>query len=229
MAQRTYVVSAILLLSIFASAQTNRCDNLYAKVSYSLSHTKKAMTATNFEHQMYYAERAYTALEKSKQYQAECGCAKLEDQTLDVMEVLEKAIEPFDWEAGRFFTKKSMAMINELITKVDECTQNDPAPIVVEDSDNVTLKNDSYTQESEKQSPTESLENEMAKVFQAHAEARLDSAKKAVEKLVLLSKTYNPNSVTQESEGNSLVAQQQAYLKEAKRILEEGIQALDKE
>ncbi|PRX55157.1 hypothetical protein CLV81_3563 [Flagellimonas meridianipacifica] len=220
------MVSISLLLSIFASAQTNRCDNLYAKVTYGLSHTKKAMTATNFEHQMYYAERAYTALEKSKEYQSECGCTKLEDQTLDVMEVLEKAIEPFDWEAGRFYTKKSMAMINELITSIDECTQNDPAPVVVEDSDNVTLEHEAYTQKQEKQSSTESLENEMAKVFQAHAEARLDSAKKAVEKLVLLSKTYNPHSSTKESETNSLVAQQRAYLEEAKKILEEGIQAL---
>ena len=225
MAQKTILVSAFMLFSIFGFSQTSRCDNLYAKVTYSLSHTKKAMTATNFEHQMYYAERAYTALEKSKQYQTECGCTKLEDKTLDVMEVLEKAIEPFDWEAGRFYTKKSMAMINELITSIDECTQNDPAPVVVSDTDTATTENKAYVDAAEKQAD-KSLEDDMAKVFQNHAQARLDSAKKAVEKLVLLSKMYNPHS---DDNSNGLVAEQQAYMAEAKKILEEGIQALEKE
>ena len=227
MAQRTILVGIFMLFSILGFSQTSRCDNLYAKVTYSLSHTKKAMTATNFEHQMYYAERAYTALEKSKQYQSECGCAKLENKTLDVMEVLEKAIEPYDWEAGRFYTKKSMALINELITSVDECTQNDPAPIVLSDSDNTTLEHEAYTNEIEKV-PNKGLEEEMAKVFQEHAEARLDSAKKAVEKLVLLSKMYNPHSDASENNAQSLIAQQKAYLEEAKKILEDGLQALNR-
>ncbi|MEM9362581.1 MAG: hypothetical protein AAGA43_08100 [Bacteroidota bacterium] len=225
MAQKTILVSFFMLFSILGFSQTNRCDNLYAKVTYSLSHTKKAMTATNFEHQMYYAERAYTALEKSKQYQTECGCTKLEDKTLDVMEVLVKAIEPFDWEAGRFYTKKSMAMINELITSIDECTQNDPAPVVVSDTDTATIENEAYVEAPEKQS-NKSIEDDMAKVFQNHAQARLDSAKKAVEKLVLLSKMYNPHS---DAGSSGLVAEQRAYMAEAKKILEEGIQALEKE
>ena len=225
MAQKTILVSAFMLFSIFGFSQTSRCDNLYAKVTYSLSHTKKAMTATNFEHQMYYAERAYTALEKSKQYQTECGCPKLENNTLDVMEVLEKAIEPFDWEAGRFYTKKSMALINDLITTIDECTQNDAAPVVVSDSDNTTIENEAYTEKSVQLQ--DSVNDEMAEVFQNHAEARLDSAKRAVEKLILLSKMYNSNSETSQNGSNGLVAQQKAYLEEAKKILEEGIQALE--
>lgn len=178
------------------------------------------MTATNFEHQMYYAERAYDALEKSKQYQAECGCAKLKDKTLDAMEVLEKAIEPYDWEGGRFYTKKSIGLINELITAIDECTQNDPGPVVVSDSDESTIENQAYSDTQEKQ------DDEMIQVFQDHAQARLDSAKKAVEKLVLLSKMNNPHS---NADANKLVAEQRAYLKEAKKILEEGIQALERE
>ena len=214
-----------MLLSLLATSQTNRCDNLYAKVTYSLSHSKKAMTATNFEHQMYFAERAYDALENSKQYQAECGCNKLEDKTLDAMEVLEKAISPYDWEGGRFFTKKSIGLINNLITAIDECTQNDPAPLVVFDSDSETIENEGHTEISAQSQP--SVNDEMAKVFQAHAEARLDSAKKAVEKLVLLSKTYNPYSNTEAGNSNRLVAEQKAYLEKAKKILEEGIQALD--
>nr|WP_299345829.1 hypothetical protein [Allomuricauda sp.] len=68
----------------------------------------------------------------------------------------------------------------------------------------------------------------MVKVFDDHATARLDSARKAVAKLVLLSKTLNPHT---ENNGNpeSLIAHQRAYLEEAKKVLEEGIQALDSE
>ncbi len=225
MATKVYLIGALLLTSILGYSQENRCDNLYSKVTYSLGHSKKAMTATNFEHQMYYAERAFIALDKSKEFQKECGCQKIENKTLDALEVLEKAIEPFDWEAGRFYTKKSIALINELITVIDECTQNDTSPVIVSDSDETTIENKAYKEVSppiEKQEP----KDEMALVFKSHAQARLDSAKKAVEKLVLLSKTYNPHSSTPESP--SLINEQKSYLEEAKRILEEGIRALDR-
>ncbi len=226
MAQKTYWASALLLFSLLASGQTNRCDNLYAKVTYSLSHTKKAMTATNFEHQMYYAERALTALEKSKEYQAECGCEKTKNKTLDIVEVLEKAIEPNDWEAGRFYTKKSMGMVNELITMIDECTQNDSAPTVVVDSDNATIENEAYGDETDTHSSEQ--DDEMIEVFNANAQVRLDSAKMAIEKLILLSKTYNPNSSETNDDSSNLVTHQREYLENAKKILKEGLEALEK-
>ncbi|TAI48658.1 hypothetical protein [Flagellimonas allohymeniacidonis] len=225
MAQRTYALSILAFFCVVFTSQANRCDNLYAKVAYSLNHAKKGMTATNFEHQMYFAERALEALEKSKQYQEECGCAKSGDKTLDAMETLEKAIEPYDWEAGRFFTKKSIAQIHELITALDECTQNDPADVIVEDSEETTIENEAY-KASETDDNTE-FEQQMVKVFDDHANARLDSARKAVEKLVLLSKTLNPHSNDSDNP-DGLVAHQKAYLQEAKKILEQGLEDLNR-
>ena len=99
----------LCILACFFCMQVSfygQCDNFYSKVTYALNHTKKGMSATNFEHQMYYAERALTAVEKGKAFTEGCDCEKAEDKTLDVMETLDKAIEPIDWEAGRFFTKK---------------------------------------------------------------------------------------------------------------------------
>ena len=69
-------VLVVFVLIFAAQATYAQCDNFYSKVTYALSHGKKAMEATNFEHQMYYAERALTALEKSEDFMAECNCDK---------------------------------------------------------------------------------------------------------------------------------------------------------
>ena len=108
MAPKSYVLFALAFAFAINISFSNQCDNYYAKVTYGLSHSKKALSATNFEHQMYYAERAKTALEQSKSFLAECSCAKTEDKTLDILETLDKAIEPYDWDAGRFFFEKGI-------------------------------------------------------------------------------------------------------------------------
>ena len=97
MAPKSHVFVVMAFLFAIQATYSNQCDNFYAKVTYALSHGKKAMEATNFEHQMYYAERALTALEKSETYMAECGCEKAKNKTLDAMETLAQAIEPADW------------------------------------------------------------------------------------------------------------------------------------
>jgi len=217
MIQKNHLISTLALFSFFTFTYGSNCDNLYAKVTYSLSHSKKAMTATNFEHQMYYAERALVALEKSKEYQAECSCAKSEDKTLDAIEVLEKAIEPRDWEAGRFYTKKSIALIDELITVIDECTQN---------SASTTVNNPDSEMENEGSiEKGTTVDDEMIKAFDLEAKAKLDSAKVAIKKLVLFSKAHNPTS----GEENNLSSRYKKYIEDAKKILEEGIQNLEKE
>ena len=64
---------------------SNQCDSFYSKVTYALNHTKKGLSATNFEHQMYYAERALAALEKGKPFMDDCSCEKAKDKTLDTL------------------------------------------------------------------------------------------------------------------------------------------------
>ncbi|MEP3570826.1 MAG: hypothetical protein ABJN28_11970 [Flavobacteriaceae bacterium] len=204
---------------------SNQCDNFYAKVTYGLSHTKKALSATNFEHQMYYAERALTALEKSKTFMSECGCEKSEDKTLDAIESLNKAIEPVDWDRGRYFSKKSMGIINELITILDECTLG--TTIVVEDSANSTFENEGYVDSDE--ANQESMEQEMVKVFDKHAKDKLKSTEKAIAQLVVFSKSFDHGTSNEDNDPNNLGSHQKAYLQEAKELLEKGLKALENE
>ncbi|MEZ4811097.1 MAG: hypothetical protein R2819_12120, partial [Allomuricauda sp.] len=210
---KTYAVVAFVLFFGLNIALSNQCDNFYAKVTYALNHTKKGMTATNFEHQMYYAERALDALEKGKEFMAECGCAKSMDKTLDAMETLDKAIEPVDWEAGRYFTKKAMGQINELITILDECTLGTSTTATIMDSADTTLEHEAYV--DDKEDEQNSMEMEMAAIFDKHAKEKLMAAEKAIEQLVEFSKTIGNDSSGDESDPNSLASHQKAYLQEA--------------
>lgn len=215
------------LACIFAASLSfsNQCDNFYAKITYGLSHTKKALSATNFEHQMYYAERALVALEKSENFRAECGCDATEDKRLDAIEALQKAIEPVDWDAGRYFSKKSMGIINEVITLLDECTLG-TAAVVVEDSADSTLEHEAYAENDESEA---SMEEEMIKVFDKHANDRLSATEKAINELVQLSKTFSKNPSGNGDDPKSLEHHQNAYLEQARKLLQEGLENLNQE
>ena len=173
MAPKSHVFVVLALLFAIQTTYSNQCDNFYAKVTYALSHGKKAMEATNFEHQMYYAERALTALESGQSFMEECSCVKAKNKTLDAMETLDKAIEPADWEAGRFFTKKAIGEINELITIIDECTLG-TSPSVV--SEEIYTDDGTAIAESTETASVQSMELEMIKVFEKHAGDKLHSA-----------------------------------------------------
>lgn len=221
---KTYAILAVILFFGQNIVLANQCDNFYAKVTYALNHTKKGMSATNFEHQMYYAERALTALEKGKEFMADCSCAKTKNKTLDAMETLDKAIEPVDWEAGRFFTKKAMAQINELITILDECTFGSSTTATITDSADTTMEHEAYS--DEKMEEPSSMEMEMIAIFDKHANEKLMAAEKAIEQLVELSKTINADSSEDSNDPNSLTSHQKAYLQEAQKLLKEGIKNL---
>ncbi|UII79771.1 hypothetical protein [Flagellimonas sp. CMM7] len=225
MAPKSYVLFAFAFIFAVNTSFSNQCDNFYAKVTYGLSHSKKALTATNFEHQMYYAERAMIALEKSKSFMEECSCAKSEDKTLDAIESLNKATSPVDWDAGRYFSKKSIAIINELITILDECTLGITA--VVEDSADSSLEHEAYS--DAKESEQTSMEMEMITVFDKHAKDKLTSTEKAIQQMILLSKSFDHDSSENQNDPNSLAFHQKAYLQNAKKLLEEGLKAFEKE
>lgn len=225
MAPKSYVLSVFALFLVVNTSFSNQCDNFYAKVTYGLSHTKKALSATNFEHQTYYAERALIAIEKSKSYMKECGCVKSEDKTLDAIESLNKAIAPVDWDAGRYFSKKSLGIINELITILDECTLGNSVTVVVEDSADSSLEHEAYADTNENEQG--SMEKEMVTVFDKHSKDRLQSTEKAIEQLVLLSKSFSHTTSEKENDPNSLESHQKAYLQKAKKLLEEGLKALE--
>jgi len=227
MAPKSHVFVVMAFLFAIQATYSNQCDNFYAKVTYALSHGKKAMDATNFEHQMYYAERALTALEKSEAFMADCNCEKAKNKTLDAMETLDKAIEPADWEAGRFFTKKALGEINELITIIDQCTLG-TSPTMVETTEMETSYDENPVEETTETASVNSMELEMIKVFEKHADDKLQSAEQAINQLVELSNSIG-STPSDGQDPKSLAAHQKAYLEKAKKLLEEGIKNLSGE
>lgn len=147
----------------------------------------------------------------------------LKNKTLDAMETLDKAIDPADWEAGRFFTKKALGEINELITILDQCTLGTTTTEPTVEAE-VAYEENPETEVVETTSVA-SMELEMIKVFEKHADDKLQSAEQAIEQLVELSNSIGPSS-NNDQDPNSLAAHQKAYLEKAKKLLEEGIKNL---
>ena len=67
--------------------------------------------------------------------------------------------------------------------------------------------------------------NSLIKVFEKHADDKLQSAEQAIEQLVELSNSIGSSSGNNQ-DPNSLAAHQKAYLEKAKKLLEEGIKNL---
>ncbi len=111
----------------------------------------------------------------------ECGCAKSEDKTLDIIETLNKAKEPHDWDAGRFFSKKSLAQINELITILGECTLGADTAVVIEDNAESLQEYEAYA----------NGEVEMITAFEEQANSRLNATWEAISQLISLSKSLD--------------------------------------
>lgn len=83
------------------------------------------MDSNNFDHQQYYAGRALEALEKTEALAESCGC----NESLSVIKEgilnLEKALDPRDWEMGRYYKKKALANAQNLLSALDLCSGTD--------------------------------------------------------------------------------------------------------
>ena len=117
---KNYTFLFILLFA--ASSAKADCTDAYASASYALSHAKQGLSANNFDHQRYYAERSLEAFEKTQGLTENCGCNASREPIWNGMVNLRKAIDPKDWEMGRFYTKKALANAQELLTALDLCT-----------------------------------------------------------------------------------------------------------
>ncbi|MGS2739653.1 hypothetical protein [Sinomicrobium sp. M5D2P17] len=146
-----------MMFSVFAFAD---CSSLYSAVTYAFSHSGKSLKANNFDHQRYYAKRSMEAIEKAEEQLGSCGCTKAGNIIYDIKENLEKAMDPEDWDMGRFYVKKARTFIDELITTLDLCTADtDPVPATVPD----TAKEDDYKDKKVRGEDTATLaEKQMA-------------------------------------------------------------------
>jgi len=111
------------------------CTNAYSSASYALAHAKRALSSDNFDHQRYYAERALAAFEKTQAMTADCGCDASRQPILEGIDNLQKAIDPKDWEMGRYYTKKAVANAHDLLAALDLCTSGaDATPLETDSS-----------------------------------------------------------------------------------------------
>ena len=136
----------LLLICLFAQvaiAKSN-CEDAYTSASYGLSHSKKAFKANNFDHQQYYAGRALDALEKTRDQVNNCGCDGALVSIASSIENLEKALDPKDWDMGRYFTKRAIADAYSVLENLDICSlpndtsSSDPNTNITESSDSAS-------------------------------------------------------------------------------------------
>lgn len=130
-------VSLVLISILFLnSAIFANCGEAYSSATYALNHTKKSLDSNNFDHQMYYADRAMEALEKAKGLSENCGCEDSSDYILNGLVNLKKSADPEDWDKGRYFAQKAYKELQSLINAFDVCTSSTPS--INYNVDNVT-------------------------------------------------------------------------------------------
>lgn len=119
-----YFLLTLFLSSSFAFAN---CTNAYASAGYTLSHAKKSMESNNFEHQQYYAERALSALEKTRDENETCGCPGAIDPILDGIENLNTSLSQEKWDDARYYTKKAIEDAQKVLYSLDMCAMGQDA------------------------------------------------------------------------------------------------------
>ena len=129
-------LSFLLISLLFVNtALFANCGEAYSTATYALSHTKKSLDSNNFDHQMYYADRAIDALEKTKGLAENCGCDNSMDYILNGLVDLKKSADPEDWDKGRYYAQKAYEELQSLISAFDVCTSS--APSVNYDLENI--------------------------------------------------------------------------------------------
>ncbi len=119
----------LLLFSVAGSVQA-QCTSAYSMATYALAHTKKSLSSDNFDHQKLYAERAIESFEKDRDLVKACGCEESLVQIEKGLDNLYKAVDPKDWEEGRYYTQKALENAHELISTLDICTARGAAPVM---------------------------------------------------------------------------------------------------
>ena len=194
---------------IQAKKSSTACENLYSKTVYALSHTKNALKATNFEHQMYYAERAMTMMESAKLLITNCECSDSEEKNYQAIQNLSRALNPVDWEAGRFYSKKALAEIQSLITSLDLCSSesyDSATDLEEESSKSIEQSNNNSSSENDLQEKFSQLESSLSGML-----AQLD--------------TLSENSAT----GSQVVsgATKNQYYEKVRALLAQKLEELD--
>ena len=120
----------LLLTFLFIGSARAQCTNAYSTATYALAHTKKSLSSDNFDHQKLYAERAIESFEKDRELIKDCGCKESLLPIEKGLDNLYKAVDPKDWDEGRYYTKKALENAHELISTLEICTRPGAFPSV---------------------------------------------------------------------------------------------------
>lgn len=122
----------VSVLSFLTSNNENDCSVVYNRATYALSHSRKALKANNFDHQIYYSGKTLESYKKIADGMKYCDCTDAIEFIEDITNDAEKAADPVDWDRGRYYSKKVYLNTQELITMLDLWTstkvQQDEAP-----------------------------------------------------------------------------------------------------
>ncbi|PKB43408.1 hypothetical protein AX016_1602 [Cellulophaga sp. RHA19] len=162
MLKSTFVLISLVITTSFTSTTTSNCDNAYSASSYALNYAKKSLKADNFDHQKFYANKAFIALEKTKKLMKECDCADAKNSVLSGLENIDKAATPKDWDLGRHYAKLALLDVENTITALDIFTQNGINTV----SSDIELKNNALLLEAvELEKQRVALESEIEKLL----------------------------------------------------------------
>ncbi|MCM4166249.1 hypothetical protein KCTC52924_03174 [Arenibacter antarcticus] len=117
--RQIYLLFFSLILFNTASAKDD-CELVYSTASYALNHAKSALKANNFEHQVYYSEKALESYEKLLKLVKGNTCTNLSEKIENILVDAEKAANPADWDRGRFYSKTVFNSTIELLTELDQ-------------------------------------------------------------------------------------------------------------
>ena len=126
-----------------------------------------------------------------------------------------------DWDAGRFFTKKSKRLINELITTLDECSMSID---INENSKSVIESSKEYPKASKKTSNNEKIDTETLQLakYISTLEKRYSSLESQVNAMLKVLESENDLSGT-------VKMQQTMYVDRTKKLLQKALHKINLE
>ena len=114
------LILSLFLISFILGTADDDCSAVYQSATYALSHSKMALNANNFDHQVYYSGKTLKAYKKIADGMQHCGCENAGELILDITMDAKKAADPADWARGRYYSKKVYLNTLDLITILDE-------------------------------------------------------------------------------------------------------------
>lgn len=125
----------IIIITLVLHFNTNNnieWDAIYTNASYALNHTKKALSANNFDHQVENSEKALKSYEKIAKYLELSNDEELKLLIENTISDLEKAVDAPNWDKGRYYSKKVHQSTKNLIAELDIRAESENGNVIPE-------------------------------------------------------------------------------------------------